>query len=430
MHENSPPPRRRTPAAGRRLAALAAGLACAAGLAAGSPALAASRPGPLAVPVPPGNTYLYAVSADSASDAWAVGTAYTAPAGRGYYQSLTLHWNGTSWAKVNSPDPGGTTPGSLNGTYLTGVAAVSPTDAWAVGYYYKPPTLSSNGAMLLHWNGTKWANVAPANLGNAGLESVSAVSATDIWAVGGYTTSSGQHQLLMLHYNGTKWSQVAAPASASGSGAAPSYLNQVKAISATDAWAAGAYPAGGGSQTLMLHWNGTKWSRVATPNPGGASENNVVTGVGASSATNVWGVGYYNTKTTDGEPFSMHLNGSAWSQVTVPNPSPLHEVSLTGVGTLSPTSAWAVGSYTAVAASGQATLSLALRWNGTKWTQVKTPSPGGGGADEGVTSLNAVSDRTSGDAWAVGYDGNPTRPFETLILHWNGTSWTQVQSPN
>jgi hypothetical protein len=420
MHENSPP--------AWRLAALAAaGLVCAAGLAAGPPARAATGAGPLADPVPPGNTQLYAVSADSASDAWAVGTAYTAAAGDGYYQSLTLHWNGTSWAKIKSPNPGGTSLlGGQNGTHLTGVAAVSPTDAWAVGYDIPKPG-ASNGALLLHWNGTAWANVAPANLGNAGLESVSAVSATDIWAVGGYTKSSGQHQFLMLHYNGTTWSRVAAPAD----GSAPdySYLQQVQAISATDAWAAGGYHgSSGGYQTLMLHWNGTKWSRAASPDPGGASENNIVNGIGVSSATNAWGVGFYNTSTAN-VPLSMRLKGSAFSQVTVPNPSPGHPVTLNGVGTLSAANAWAVGSYGVGAGAKSASLSLALRWNGTKWAQVKSPDPGGS-TDEGINSLDAVSERTSSDAWAVGYYGNPAVPFETLILHWNGTSWTHIESPN
>jgi hypothetical protein len=429
MHENSPSPRRRMPAAGRGLTAIAAGLACVAGLAAGSPAQAVAGPGPLAVP--PGNTQLYAVSADSASDAWAVGTAYTAPAGRGYYQSLTLHWNGTSWAKVPSPNPGGTTLGAENGTYLTGVAVVSPTDAWAVGYYYTK-SLASTAAMLLHWNGTKWANVTPADLGDAGLESVSAVSATDIWAVGGNALNSAKHQLLMLHYNGTTWSQVTAP----NPGKAPyySFLNQVKAISATDAWATGAYYGGsayGGDKTLMLHWNGAKWSQVTAPNPGGTGENSIVNAIGASSATNVWGVGFYTTKSVNvpNAPFAMHLKGSAWSQVTVAKLSPGHQVFLTGVGTLSPASVWAVGSYSAGTGVKAADLSLAVHWNGTKWAQAKSPNPGGS-TDEGINSLEAVTERTSSDAWAVGYYGNPSVPFETLILHWNGKSWAQVNSPN
>jgi hypothetical protein len=42
--------------------------------------------------------------------------------------TLILHWNGTAWSKVPSPSPG------PKGNFLTSVSAVSPTDAWAVGY--------------------------------------------------------------------------------------------------------------------------------------------------------------------------------------------------------------------------------------------------------------------------------------------------------
>jgi hypothetical protein len=416
MHDNSTPGRRRLPAAGRGLAALAAGLACTAGLAAGSPAHAATGRGPLALP--PGSTRLNAVSADSATDAWAVGTADTGPAGVGVSQSLALHWKGTSWAKVKSPNPGGTTSNS----YLEGVAAVSPTDAWAVGYYL-PAAGASSTPLILHWNGTSWARATAPNPGNATLASVSVVSATSIWATGSYTPSGGQQQTLMLHWNGTKWSRATTP----NPGVAPygDYLQQVKAISATDAWAGGAYYASNGHfQTLMLHWNGKAWTQVSSPNPGPANASDYVTGIGATSATNAWAIGQYSSIDGPG-PFSMHLKGSAWTQVSTPAPSGSTGTVLNGLSPLTATSAWAVGSSDTTSAS----LSLVLRWNGKVWAQATSPNPGGT-TGEDVNSLNAVSGRTSSDAWAVGYYGNPTTPDETLILHWNGTSWTQAKSPN
>jgi hypothetical protein len=52
---------------------------------------------------------LYGVSADSATDAWAVGD-YGNPTTRAG-ETLVLHWNGTSWSKVASPNPGGTSVG-------------------------------------------------------------------------------------------------------------------------------------------------------------------------------------------------------------------------------------------------------------------------------------------------------------------------------
>ena len=62
-----------------------------------------------------------------------------------------------------------------------------------------------------------------------------------------------------------------------------------------------------------------------------------------------------------------------------------------------------------------------LHWNGAGWTEVASPSPGGttGTALSGVDALSASI------VWAVG----STAPFgtggRTLILRWNGTSWTR-----
>jgi hypothetical protein len=49
---------------------------------------------------------------------------------RGASHTLILRWDGTRWSQVPSPNLS-----SYN--YLLGVDAVSPADAWAVGYKQK-----------------------------------------------------------------------------------------------------------------------------------------------------------------------------------------------------------------------------------------------------------------------------------------------------
>ena len=73
----------------------------------------------------------------------------------------------------------------------------------------------------------------------------------------------------------------------------------------------------------------------------------------------------------------------------------------------SATNAWAVG-YT-----GSKT--LIVHWNGRTWTQV--PSPGG--------ALYGVAATSARNAWAVGSTSNS----KGLIERWNGQVWTQVPSP-
>src|SRR6266852_8298727 len=97
-----------------------------------------------------GNT-LIAVSGTSASDVWAVGFSNS----NNVNESRTLieHWDGASWKVVASPNPG-STPACVNlnsGNYLNAVAAVSPTNVWAVGFYFTCNTLLK--PLILHWNG-------------------------------------------------------------------------------------------------------------------------------------------------------------------------------------------------------------------------------------------------------------------------------------
>jgi hypothetical protein len=82
----------------------------------------------------------------------------------------------------------------------------------------------------------------------------------------------------------------------------------VAATSPTSAWAVGDYGSGqyGPYYTLILHWNGTGWSQVNSPNPPGGKIDNLYA-VSASSAANVWAVGdYYNHITDRTQTLALH----------------------------------------------------------------------------------------------------------------------------
>src|SRR5207249_2051684 len=74
-----------------------------------------------------------AVAVVAANDIWAVG------AGGG---TLTEHWDGSSWTRVPSPNPG---PGNNE---LYAVAAVATNDIWAVGSSYG----GLRQTLIEHWN--------------------------------------------------------------------------------------------------------------------------------------------------------------------------------------------------------------------------------------------------------------------------------------
>jgi hypothetical protein len=106
------------------------------------------------------------------------------------------------WTIVAAP------PTGQNATF-TGVATVSDSDAWAVGYR-SGAAFTNVGAKVLidNWNGTAWSQVAvPATPGNTALLlGVSASSATDAWAVGRTQLNKSDFEPVALHWNGTAWS--------------------------------------------------------------------------------------------------------------------------------------------------------------------------------------------------------------------------------
>jgi hypothetical protein len=139
---------------------------------------------------------------------------------------------------------------------------------------------------------------------------VSAVSGSDAWAVGAYVSNTTGHaDTLILHWNGTSWSKVASPSP----GHLRNYLYSVSAVSGSDAWAVGYYTKHGLTYTLILRWNGTSWTRQASPSP--SSSDNVLSGVSAVSGRDAWAAGSYRNNTTGAtDTLILHWNGTSWSR--------------------------------------------------------------------------------------------------------------------
>jgi hypothetical protein len=139
------------------------------------------------------------VTATSRTNAWAVGYYYRPGGSR--TRSLVLHWNGRAWKRQSSPNA------RRDFNDLLGVAATSRTNAWAVGSspYYK----GGERILLEHWNGTAWKlRHSPIRQGRiGGLEGVAANASTNVWAVGRYTHRAGGTQVLALHWDGAAWSR-------------------------------------------------------------------------------------------------------------------------------------------------------------------------------------------------------------------------------
>jgi hypothetical protein len=246
------------------------------------------------------------------------------------------------------------------------------------------------------------------------LNGVAVLSSCNVWAVGSYEVAL-VNRTLIVHWNGSSWAQVASPNV--GDATVSNQLVAVKALSPKNIWAVGTYSDAlppRYDHPLILHWNGRTWKRV--PVTFDAGQEVVLTGVSASSASDVWAVGAtdYNR-----HAMALHWNGKTWKHASVPDTDHSGPYNtLKGVVAVSHNNVWAVGDY------GNPMKTLTLHWNGKTWRHVASPNPAGVG---GLNSLGSVSAVSASDIWAVGFRGSP---FRTLTLHWNGRRWKYVPSPN
>jgi hypothetical protein len=212
---------------------------------------------------------------------------------------------------------------------------------------------------------------------------------------------------------GAGWTLVPSP-SPSDQG---SYLSDVVPISSTDVWAVGAaYRPTSTPGTLTEHWNGSVWTVVPSPNFN--KGYNELYGVDAVSSTDAWAVGYHNIALYGSEKtMAMHWNGARWTIVPTRNLGQ-DANELLDVAALAPNDVWAVGF--GASPSGDVAKPLIEHWNGTKWSLVRSPDVG-----SGFGVLNGIVAIAPDDIWAVGGRGD-----STLVEHWDGATWTVVPSPN
>ena len=314
---------------------------------------------------------------------------------------------GLAWNITNSPNAG---PfyNSVNG-----ISALSGSDVWAVGSYITTSNLYQ--PYTLHWGGTGWSLVALASVDQASeLLAVAAVSSADVWAVG-YTTESGSglSQTLIEHWDGAQWTALGGPAAVAGG-----RLLGVSALSANNVWAVGNINTGPGRQTLTMHWDGAQWATIASPNP--ASGGNTLQAVSGSAANDVWAVGYGGTTGAE-QTLVLRWNGNSWGVVSSVQVSTVSS-QLFGVVAFAPNNVWVAGYYFDQASSS--TQALLMHWTGLEW--LVSPPPAG----FSVSSLLAISGVSGNDMWAVGGARIGSNPTHTLTMHGNGTNWNVVPSPN
>lgn len=319
---------------------------------------------------------------------------------------IVLSTAGTDLAPPASPTPNASTstPASCapafevlptvdpkdGGNLLLGVSALSATDAWAVGGSGDPndPTQT----LYEHWDGETWSAVDGPNPGTTlnELAAVDQIAADDAWAVGRTGSGSGDAPLI-THFDGATWDVQPIPADVT-SGA----LTGVSAAAPDDIWAVGSSgdASVGLERALILHFDGTGWTSVDPTSAVGGGRS-LLLGVSALAPDDVWAVGYHHN-----QPLILQYDGKRWRRSPTDVGGFLHAVTAGSTADV-----WAVGS-------------IIQHFAGDTWVERGTLRDG--------TDLRGIANVGENDVWAVGSRSNTNDTARAVVRRWDGGQWSPV----
>ncbi len=313
------------------------------------------------------------------SDIWAVGRYNSGrPPTETGRDTLAMHWDGTSWTGVRTPNP---TWAGADFFTLEDAAAISSTQVWSVGYAEDFASLKST-TLVERWDGSAWTILPSPDPGGSNLpnrlSAVATAGPNDAWAVGaaGYPERG-----LILRWRRNRWRPVA-----NGCGVP---LNGVDVVSSSDVWAVG--------EDTTCHFDGAGWSVIPSPQPRPPYSEiaYVLQDVSSVASDDVWATGYrvidFGEYLVDAS-IVEHWDGTAWTLTTaVPGQS------LNAVESLGTDDVWVVGT--------DGTQSVVAHFDGTGWNLIPSPTPGNSG------SLADIEAESADHVWAVG-----TALGKTLVL--------------
>jgi hypothetical protein len=309
------------------------------------------------ISVPLGNNYFRSIAGSSASDVW---TSSTSVDGSTWQLG---HFDGQRWSLVPTDVETISGTGDRPAVFLSGVWALSPIRAYAVGG--GTSASSPMNSVVVKWDGNAWTTISKGMTGE--LIDIWGTADDNLWAVGYEPCSLSSNCGVIVHFDGVQWSR------ASVDPVAPKFVS-VWGSSPSDVWALGDLSAAAMGTSKVVHWDGSSW-KVQFEGPDRTFFNDIH-GV---AADDFWIVGATNFGTCGDLVCSAiyHYNGSTFVDVSAGRTA-----SIRSVWAASSNNAWAVG-----------VLGDILHWDGQSWSQGALPEQ---------TELTAIWGASGADVWAVG----------------------------
>lgn len=413
-------------------------------------------------PNPSANANFDSVSCAAAAQCEAVGSYFTATSSFAFAES----WDGSSWQLQAAPIPSGAAVVDLRsascprttwcaavgsfstGTYYADLAETYVHGKWRLGPSFGVigelpsgflqvsctasnacvavgaaqiffESLGSGPSMLAAtWDGASWHLFEPPDPSRAVGGVLYGVSCVN--ASNCVAVGNASDFPVAESWNGRRWRADRLPVP---SGSSFAQLGGVSCVAATMCTAVGQVFDGTANRPLIDLLRGNKWAVQAPALPVGAA-NAILSGVSCASSTACMAVGNYGLDDGTTMALAEQWDGINWAQATIPAPAGATFATLSGVSCISSTACIAVGNYSPD--GGITTVTLADSWDGTTWTELASPNPAG----EPYASLESVSCTAASACMSTGHSSDPNGVASSLAETWDGTGWSLASPPN
>lgn len=306
---------------------------------------------------------------------WALGSLTAANASLATTVNRIAKWDGSAWL-----------PAIQSGTFANVYdVAVSGSDVYVGGQFTTLDGMVVNN--IAKWNGTTWA---PLGTGVGSIVRDIEIVGTDVYVGGQFTTAGGISANRIAKWDGTTWSALGGGVSST-----------VYAIAAHggDIYAGGAFSSADGvTVNYVAKWDGSAWSALGT---GVGSSVNALLSFGGNL---IVGGGF---STAGGSSMSRIAawNGSTWSALGSGVNSTVNTLAASG------SDLYVGGSFSQASSTPAANIA---KWDGSTWSAL------GAGVDGTVFRISF----NNGDLYAGGSFTTAGGSPAARIAKWNGSTWS------